>query len=322
MITKEQKLRLGTFLIVSLVLLIGILAIFIVPKLKKEGDTYFINFKETSVNGVNQGADVKYQGVKIGNVTRLEVNPEDLDSVLIYVRIKKGFPVKKDMRAALQYAGITGLRFVEISGGKARSEFVPPGGEILTKKGLGEKAEDIVLNVDSVVDAVNKLLNTENRAKIASTLQNLEKSTRVISDILEKREKDLGNSIKKFDTAMEQIVEISGNLEKFSAYLNELTGKVPVEEIAKDTQKLVQTVSRRFSHREMGKVIENMNTFLETSTSSIKKIEARFHDMERGFNRTLDSLKESMENISRFTRELAEDPTIFIRKRSEKRSKR
>jgi len=322
MITKEQKLRLGTFLIISVVLLIGILAIFIVPKLSREGDTYFINFKGTSVNGVNEGSDVKYQGVKIGSVSVLEVNPKNLDSVLIYVQIKKGFPVKKDMRAALQYAGITGLRFVEISGGKAESEFVPPGGEILPKKGLGEKAEDIVLNVDSVVDAVNKILNPENQEKIASMLKNLEKSTRVISDVLEKREKDFGNSIKKFDTAMTQIVRLSENLKEFSDYLIELKEKVPVEKIAKESEKLIKTVSQRFSDQEMGKVLGKFDTFLETATVSIKRIENRFHDMEGGFNKTLSGLKESMENISKFTRELAEDPTIFIRKRAEKRSKR
>jgi phospholipid/cholesterol/gamma-HCH transport system substrate-binding protein len=321
MITKEQKMRLGVFLVVSSVLLAVILAVFIIPKLMGEGDLYYINFKGMSVNGVSEGADVKYQGVGIGKVSRLEVNPEDLDSILVYVRIKRGFPVKKDMRAALQYAGITGLRFVEISGGKVESEFVPPGGEILTKKGLGEKAEDIVLNVDSVVEAINELLKPENRQKMAQTMENLEKSTRVISNVLEQREQQFNTSIKKFDDTMTRLVQLSESLNKFAAYLNELSENGRIDNLLKGGEKLIKTVSRRLSDEELGKTMEKLDTFLDTANSSIRKIENRFFDMESEFNETLSALRESMENISRFTRDLTEDPTVLIRKRAGKQKK-
>ncbi len=321
MIKKEQKLRLGVFLVVSSVLLAIILAVFIIPRLSEEGDLYYINFKGMSVNGVNEGADVKYQGVRIGKVVRLEVNPEDLNSILVYVRIKSGFPVKADMHAALQYAGITGLRFVEISGGKPESAFVEPEGEILTGKGLGEKAEDIVLNVDNVVNAVNDLLKPENREKMTQLLHNLERSSRVISDVLEKREKDFSNSLKELDQTMIQLTQLSENLNKFTAYLNELTDGGRIENLVKDSEKLVKTVSRRFSDEELGRVLGKLDTFLETTGSSVRKIENQFFDIESELNKTLVSLRESMENISHFTRELTEDPTILIRKRAKKSRK-
>jgi phospholipid/cholesterol/gamma-HCH transport system substrate-binding protein len=321
MIKKEQKVRLGVFLVVSSVLLAAILAVFIIPKLSEEGDLYYINFKGMSVNGVNEGADVKYQGVRIGKVVRLEVNPKDLNSILVYVRIKSGFPVKEDMAAALQYAGITGLRFVEISGGKPESEYVEPEGEILTKKGLGEKAEDIVLNVDNVVNAVNDLLKTENREKMAQLVENLEKSTRVISNVLEKREKDFANSLKELDQTMIQLTQLSENLNEFVTHLNNISANGRIENLVKDSEKLVKTVSQRFSDQELGKVLEKLDTFLETASSSVRKIETQFFDIESEFNETLVSLRESMENISHFTRELTEDPTILIRKRAKKRKK-
>lgn len=322
MISKEQKLRLGVFLVVTSLLLAAILAIFIIPKLKEEGDIYFINFRGTSVNGVNQGADVKYQGVKIGKVSRLEVNPEDLDSVLIYVKIKTGFPVKDDMRVALQYAGITGLRFVEISGGKAKSPFILPGGEIKTKKGLGEKAEDIVLNVDSVVNAVNDMLNKENRDSFSRLLKNLETSTRVLSQTLERREKSLDNTLNKLDQSMTHIVKLSKNLESFSRYLDRLPEDIQLAKVSDDTRLALQNISKRFSKEELGSVLKNMDTFLETSTLSVRKIETRFHLLEEEFSKTLAGFRESMDNIARFTRELAEDPTLLLWKRTGKRSKK
>lgn len=322
MITKEQKVRLSIFLVVAAVLFIIILAAFIYPKLKEKGDVYYINFKGTSVNGLNKGSDVKYQGVKIGMVEDIEVNPHDLDSILVYVRIESKFPVKEDMRAALVYAGITGLRFIEISGGHIHAKLVPPEGEILTQKGLGEKAEDIVLNVDNVVQAVNDMLDKKNREKFALLLSNLEKSTAVISDVLEKREKSFVNSIEKFDATMTEIIQLTENLKSFSEYLKDLSERVPIETVVKESETLIKQLSQRFSQQELGKTIESLDTFLNTTTSSIRKIENRFVDLESSLNRTLVSLRESMENLARFTRDLREDPTLLIRKRAQKRSKK
>jgi len=322
MITKEQKVRLSIFLVTAAVLFIIILAAFIYPKLKEKGDIYYINFKGTSINGLNNGSDVKYQGVKIGIVKDIEVNPADLDSILVYVRIQSKFPVMDDMRAALVYAGITGLRFIEVSGGHTHAKLVPPGGEILTQKGLGEKAEDIVLNVDSVVQAVNDMLDKKNREKFALLLSNLEKSTGVISDILEKREKSFVNSIEKFDATMTEVIQLTENLKSFSEYLNNLTERVPIENLVKESETLIKQLSQRFSKQELGKTLENLDTFLTTSTSSMRKISNRFIDLESELNRTLVSLRESLENIASFTRDLKEDPTLLIRKRAQKRSKK
>lgn len=325
MITKEQKIRLGVFLVISFFLLAAIVGVFILPKLEDIGDIYHIDFKEMSVNGVNQGADVKYQGVKIGRVIRIEVNPDDLRSVFIYIKIKAGFPVKDDMRAALQYAGITGLRFVEISGGSTEAENLEPGGKILTKKGLGEKAEDIVLNVDSVVEALNNILNPENREKISLLIKNLEKSTAVIANVLEKKEKNLGNSIANVDKMTRQLSEVTANLNEFTLYLKDISEKIQAEKIEKMVTRmdtLLQNLSNRFSDREMGKMVADIDTFAKTAASSVRKIEQRFHELEGNMSDTLGSLRESLENIARFTRELSQDPTIFIRTRPQKIKKR
>lgn len=325
MITKEQKIRLGVFLVLSFFLLAAIASVFILPRLKDEGEEYHIDFKEMSVNGVNEGADVKYQGVKVGKVTRLEVKHGDLRSILIYVKIKKGFPVKKDMRAVLQYAGITGLRFVEISGGTTAAENLEPGGSILTERGLGEKAEDIVLNVDSVVEALNDMLNKENRDKISLLIKNLEQGTATISGVLEKKKANLENSLENVETITRQLKEVMVGMKEFTAYLGNLSEKIKPEKIERlvtDADNLIKNVSERFSDKEVGKALAKFNEFAETATASIRRIQGTFHDMESEWTVTLSSLRESLENISRFTRDLSEDPTILLRKQRAKRSKK
>jgi len=322
MITKEQKLRLGIFLSIATVILIVILAIFIAPKLKSEGDIYSIVFRGISVNGINEGVDVKYQGVKIGKVIQLAVNPDDLSSIIVYVRIKPNFPLKQDMRAKLQYAGITGLKFVEISGGHTETPAIKPGGEISTEKGLGEKAEDIVLNAESVVSALNKILNQENRDKISNILLNVEKTSKVTSDLLSTHKKSIGDAIEKFDQSLNQILLLSQNLTTFSSYLNELKEKALIEKVVKDVNKLLKTINDRFSKEELGKLLADIDKFVDSTDTTIKQLETQFHQIGTELNTTLVKLRESVGNIERFTRDLSEDPTILIRTRRESRSKK
>jgi phospholipid/cholesterol/gamma-HCH transport system substrate-binding protein len=271
---------------------------------------------------VNEGSEVKYQGVKIGKVIRIDVDPQDLSSILLYIKIKKGFPIKEDMWARLQYMGITGMRFVEISGGKNDSKSVPPGGQITFGKGLGEKAEDIVVNVDSVVDALNKLLNPENREKLSQFIGHLEKSTRVVANILEKKEIQLKNSVENMDQALSQIKEISINLNKVTLHLSEMSANLQFERLAESSQKAIDAIGQRFSSQELGQTFKSIDSFIETAVTSIRKIENQFFGLEGELNKTLVALRESMQNISRFSRDLREDPTILIRKTPAKRRKK
>lgn len=316
--TREQKFRLEAFLIATSLLLVGVLAIFIGPKLKGKGDTYWIHFKDISVNGINEGSDVKYQGVKIGVISSIEVNTDDMSTILVYVEIKRGFPVKTGMRAKLQYTGITGFRFIEVYGGENSADTLEPGSEIPMGRGIGEKAEDIMINVDSVVGALNQVLNPENRQKIALTLDNIEKSTGVLARVLSKKEKNLGDFIDQLDKTGQELSQFSANLHRFSAYLNEVSGKIKLEKVAANADRMFRNVGDRFSQAELGETVKNLTQFVKVSSDSIRRIESTILDLRGNFHRALENLKESIDNISRFTRDLSEDPTVLLRKRIEK----
>lgn len=314
MITKEQKIRLGVFLLASFVILVVILAVLIIPKFKEQGDIYFINFKGTSVNGLFVGSPVKYQGVEIGRVDKIQVNPQDLNSILVYTKIRKRFPVKRDMAATLMYMGITGQKFVELSGGSNDSENLKPKGEIPTRRGLGEKAEDIVSNIDSAVQSINNLLDPENQKRISLFLENAEKSSAILSSVLEEKRGNLENSIANLERATLEFGEVTENLGKISEDLSKLTGTLEAH-----SDEALDNLNKRFSDEEMGQVLRNLDAFIETASSSLNKIENVLLRQQEEVKNTFESLGEAIENLSKFSRELSEDPTLFIRSRKEKK---
>ena len=311
--TKEQKIRLGVFLFIASLLLFVILAILIVPKLREEGTIYYTNFKDTSVNGLYSGSPVKYQGVEVGKVSQIHVNPSDLNSIQIQLKIRKEFPIKLDMGAALMYAGITGQRFIHLSGGQNESAVLPPLGEIPAQRGLGEKAEDIVANIDTTLQSINDLLSPENLEKINQVLSNTERSAEIITSVLEKRQGDLENSIINIENASKQFGEVTENL---FLVLQNLT--LISERIEQDTQQTFSNISDRFSGEEMGQVINNLEKFIATVTESVQKIQNLIVVQQEEMGQTFDDLSTVIENISSLSRDIVEDPTLLIRKRKGK----
>lgn len=83
---------------------------------KQEYDTYLVYMSE-SVAGLSTDASVKYKGVNVGTVQQLGISPHNSEEVELRLQIVRSTPIKTDTTAQLKSFGITGLAFIELSGG-------------------------------------------------------------------------------------------------------------------------------------------------------------------------------------------------------------
>lgn len=314
MMTHEQKIRLGVFLSLATVIFIAVAGFFIVPKLRDPGDIYTINFRGTSVQGLILGSPVKYQGVEIGRVTRIRVNPTDLNSVLVDVKIREGLVMKTDMSAVLTYIGLTGQKFIEISGGALASENLKAHGEIPMGRGLGEKAVDIVTNLETAVMRITDLLAPENMKRFSSFLENAEKSSAALSGVLVSRRTSLENTLANFEKAS---LEFARATEKFVPMTEDMSRLMRT--IETNSQETLGNISRRFSSEELGQAIKDVRAFLDTASVSLKKVENVLLEQQSELTRTFSNLGVAVENLARFSREIADEPSALIRTRKEKK---
>ncbi len=136
-------------------------------------------FIQESVAGLNVDAPVKYLGVDVGKVSRIEIDPLNSRQVRLRFVINRGTPIKQDSLAVLKTQGLTGIAYVELSGGSAGSSALVAGADELPptipfKLSLGARLENVLTsvlgNVDRVSNNLNAIFEADNRAALKATL--------------------------------------------------------------------------------------------------------------------------------------------------------
>jgi len=107
------------------VIALSIAAAFFAVWLSRTGDKddvlYRIHFDE-SVSGLALGEPVKLVGVDVGTVKTMSIDTKDPRRVQVEVKLHKDAPIKADTKATLRSKGITGVSFIELSGGTSDAQ--------------------------------------------------------------------------------------------------------------------------------------------------------------------------------------------------------
>ncbi|MEO1642518.1 MAG: MlaD family protein [Pseudomonadota bacterium] len=138
---------------------------------------------------LEEGASVRYIGIKVGEVETVRIDRRDASKVRARIRIDRTTPIKEDSTASIDIAGITGLTFVQINAGtdgvgplratpgqdvpviqsvpNPLAELFSSGAEIAGRAGMLLESSEALLSDDNI-ESFGKLL--ENTNSIMATL--------------------------------------------------------------------------------------------------------------------------------------------------------
>src|SRR5690606_4981270 len=117
------------------------------------------------------GSIVQYQGIQVGEVRRLDLDPKDPRVVRAHVRVTAGTPVKTDTLAKLSYTGLTGVAVIELFGGTPEAKLLVEVSEVAAPviesepsafAKLMSEGSGAVMNAQEVLARVSRVLNDEN----------------------------------------------------------------------------------------------------------------------------------------------------------------
>jgi phospholipid/cholesterol/gamma-HCH transport system substrate-binding protein len=90
-----------------------------------ERTVYRVRFENT-VSGLLTGAPVLFNGIRVGEVTGLNLDPGNPRQVTATIAVVSTTPVRTDTQAGLEYQGLTGIPVVSLLGGTSAVRLLSP----------------------------------------------------------------------------------------------------------------------------------------------------------------------------------------------------
>jgi len=152
-------------------------------------DHYDIFFKGP-VTGLSKGAAVDYNGIRVGQVSDIEIDPNNVEQIRVTVEIKSEVVIKEDAAANVETNILSGVSYILITRGTQEAkQLTAHEGQRYpvirarrsTLASLSARGPQLLEKLDDILEDVEDLLNDHNREAFAATLDHLEKVTGALS---------------------------------------------------------------------------------------------------------------------------------------------
>ncbi len=224
-----------------------------------DSNDYYLYFTEP-VDGLNIDSSVMLNGVKVGKVTSIKIDPKNIERIQVKISLEDGTPIVDGMYAILKLQGITGLSYVQIEGGKQGSaQLKASNGKIPTIPTkpsfiyqLSNNAPLLLKKLQTTSDAIDKIFSKHNQKQISNIIDNTAKITAQAPKIEERLLTlldDLKNTLHKFNKNSE---DITNSITQISQTFNK---KLPnilnnVNQASKNISKVAKGIDKRLKRGE------------------------------------------------------------------------
>jgi phospholipid/cholesterol/gamma-HCH transport system substrate-binding protein len=331
--TRANHLLIGSFV---LLFIAGIFAFVIwLTKLQVDREyAYFDVLFSDEVSGLGEGGDVRFNGIKVGSVERIVIDRNNPSLVKVTLAVDAETPVRQNSSALLELQGITGVSFVQISGGTADSPLVEGSrsrsGEhpvIQARPSkfaeLFQAAPELLAKTVQLVERANALLGPENERNIAgilsdirslsTTLARREQAIVRVIDAMDKSAGDVAATIRSIRTMIDDVRRVTDEAERT---LVAARGTMQTVDgiVAKDVQPLL--VEGRKTAASIGKLTDQLNDVLAENRQPLHQFATEGVGEVRQF---INDARVLVDTLSRVASRLEEDPSrlLFGTKESE-----
>lgn len=235
--TRANHVLIGLFTILVTLLGVGFALWAANYTSNRNWDEYQVVFKE-AVTGLGTGGIVQYNGINVGEVRKLSLDPKDPRRVIARIRLQADTPVKVDTKAKLAFIGLTGVAQIQLSGGLPGSPRLLPTREqpipiIATQPSA---LQNIAEAANDIVERLRMILSDENVARISGTLDDLHQ----ISSTVAGQKDDVAALIKNL---REVSVNLNNTLVKAQGSLDTIDAQV-VQNLPEIMRKLDRTLAQ------------------------------------------------------------------------------
>jgi phospholipid/cholesterol/gamma-HCH transport system substrate-binding protein len=277
--------RLGIFVLAAIGALLTIILIFGSGQLFKKSFTIETYIKQ-SVTGLDAGAAVRFRGVKIGQVTSINLSgdvyereipmPERREYVVVRMQIfgdkvqltNLQTYLKDNLRARIKSMGITGVNYVELDFYPSAVQYSPLPytweAEYPVVPSMPNQADEIISGIQKLIGALNSL--------------------------------DVDGTQKKFDALLGNLNKLmAGDGKDNAGLINSVKDlNVLLERIAKVTDK------------------DQLNILMRELVATMVSLRQTVTSVQGDTTATLENLRQASEQLNEFTRVASQSPSTLI----------
>ena len=317
MATKAQKVRLSIFLILSSAVLLIFFLVLVGSRILKRMDPYYIVYEGISVTGLEPGAAVKYNGVQVGRVNDLSLR--DVASIRVDIQVDHGTPIKKNTEAVVTVVGITGLKYVELSGGTPEAEDLEIGGNIKAGQSFLDnitgRAEIIMAKLELVLNNLNAMLSPETTESIQTTLKSIAQVSVQVDGMLAENRQGLRNSVAQLDTVMQHLTETSEQTAEAMTALNTLVQSEEIKGTVTDIRRITAKIRTDIDSLRIAETSRELQTLLTSANQMVVHYDMIGMRARDDILKALKNLEETLDNLRIATDVIRENPSVLLRGR-------
>ena len=299
MITRRGETRFGIVWLLAgtLLVLAALLVLARYPGIFRTGTEYKAVFK--SVAGLNKGDEVRYGGLPVGSVTRMDIDPQDPTRIIVAFRVRKNTPIRIDTKASITQVGLLGAPYLHLDPGSRYAAAVPAGSTLPTVD--NPSFQDAMRRLAEFFDRTDTLLRGAERFARASPIERIDQTLNRMDTLLviattgaQASFSTIDRTFSRVDTASVRLAKLMDRSERLLAALDTATRTAGPQLAA--------------TEREAVESLHEIHTLLADFRDALSQ--------EGGVNQMVRNLSAASDNIARLSERIERDPSSVLKQRS------
>jgi len=259
--TRASHIAVGAFVLVLMCAALGFV-IWVGHFSEKVATARYIVRFSGSVAGLDVNSNVLFGGIPVGQVTSVQVDPDNSSLARVDVSVRADTPIRTDSEATLDMQGITGGVLVEISRGTSRGKRLKEGSEIQSGYSTLERlltgAPELIGKANALLDRMAAFLTPENAATVGHVLTSLDRITGSLAASSGK----FDGLLTDVDNAVVQVTSTASEVQKLASDLRGSSGK-----LANSADKAVEQI--RVLATTFNKTADSLNGMIQENRQPI-----------------------------------------------------
>lgn len=311
--TRASYILVGTFVLGLIGAMIG-LAVWLAGIEFDKTPARYLSFFEGDVTGLGVGSTVRYRGVPVGSVRDVRLDPDNVERVRVLMEVSPDTPIKADTVAQLNLQGITGVAFVQLTGGTQAAGHLRPTAEvplpvIASRPSVFQRVftrlPEIIEKVDQAATGLAALFNEKNMASLTSTLESIDRAG-----------KSIAQESGQIGTLMREAREAAGALSDAGKTVSALAVSLNQETKPLSGELLSSITEFRRTLASVREGVESLNSVVTDVGAVVDQNKAPLGDFARSglyeFSMFLAEARILVDSLTRLTNRIERDPAQFF----------